>query len=676
MDDMDNEPGTEKEGQTKTKFGIDAISRKFAFTLHKFKMVPYILSGDRMRDKEEDYYELQKQLKQARIAMSYEMYLSNTMFYSLLAGLMGAILGVIVSYIVIAVVGLPDKITKLTFSAEMAWILDFKELIVSGFIFVFLTIVLGGVVYLLFLLYPMYLVGERKGAIDRNLPSAVTFMYALSRSGMNIIELFRALSASRYTYGEVSKEVDVILRDMDYFGNDMRTALHNISELTPSNNFQDLMYNLLTVIDSGGDIPKYFRDKAEQFAQRAKFEQKGFLETLALIAESYVTAFVAGPLFIIIMGVMMSVMGSDTTIMLYAIIYMVIPVGSFMFIFMISIMTPGATGEPPLLPTEKLLPDELEYPLEDDPEFDTFKAFIKSRKSLAFRKVLKNPLKSIKEKPTNILFITGPVALIFLMISIFAGLQSPNIIDFIDDRIVYTIYILIFPLALFHEMKSFKERRIQSQIPDFLKKLASTNETGMALRDSIRLMASSKIGHLSKEIRTVWKDIDWGLDINTSLARFSNRIRTNTVVRAITLVTRANESSGDIGEVLMVAAQDASFEQEMQKERSTNMLIYIVIIYISFSVFIGVVYVISTTFLTEMANAAEQMASSGVEGGGFMQEFDLDMFNRMFFHAAVIQGVCSGLIAGVMGEGSVLGGMKHSVIMLTMGYLLFTLTVM
>jgi flagellar protein FlaJ len=173
-------------------------------------------------------------------------------------------------------------------------------------------------------------------------------MFALSKSGMNIIEVFRSISSSRHTYGEVSKEVDVILRDMDYFGNDLRTALHNISELTPSNNFQDLMYNLLTVIDSGGDIPTYFRDKSEQFIIKAKFEQKGFLETLALIAESYVTAFVAGPLFIIIMGVMMSVMGSDTTIMLYAIIYMVLPVGSFMFIFMIGIMTPGATGEPPL----------------------------------------------------------------------------------------------------------------------------------------------------------------------------------------------------------------------------------------------------------------------------------------------------------------------------------------
>jgi len=675
MDDVNAGPQVEKASKSKEPI-FDVYSKKVKFLLHKLKMTPFIILGDKMKEREEQYYTLKKELKQARMAMSYEMYLSSIIFYSVLAGLVGALLGLIVAFLVIVVIGLPDQITNLTFSKEMAWILDFKELIVGAIIFIFLTLALGGTTLVLFMMYPKFLVGERKGAINRNLPSAVTFMYALSRSGMNIIELFRALSASRYTYGEVSREVEMILRDMDYFGNDLRTALHNISELTPSDKFQDLMYNLLTVIDSGGDIPSYFRDKSEQYAQSAKYEQKGFLETLALIAESYVTAFVAGPLFIIIMGVMMSVMGSDTMLSLYAIVYMVIPVGSLMFVFMIGIMTPGASGEPPLLPTRNLLPDEIELPPGDDPEFDKFKSFVKSRKTLAFKKTLKDPLKSIKEKPTNILLITGPIALIILTTSVFSALQAPNFIDFIDDRIVYAIYIIIVPLAFFHEIKNFKSRRIQKQIPDFLKKLASTNETGMSLRDSIALMARSKIGHLSKDVRTIWKDIDWGLDINTSLARFSNRIRTHTVVRAVTLITKANESSGDVGEVLLVAARDASFEQEMQKERSVNMLIYVMIIYISFMVFVGVVYVISTTFLTEMANAADQMAASGMQGGGFMQEFDLNVFNRLFFHAAVIQGVCSGLIAGVMGEGSLLSGLKHSTIMLTVGYLLFTLAVL
>jgi len=57
-----------------------------------------------------------------------------------------------------------------------------------------------------------------------------------------------------------------------------------------------------------------------------------------------------------------------------------------------------------------------------------------------------------------------------------------------DDPVVYSFYIIAIPLLIFHESKKGWEEKIQSQFPDFLKKLASTNETGMTLRDSIKLM--------------------------------------------------------------------------------------------------------------------------------------------------------------------------------------------
>jgi len=649
------------------------IEGKMAFWLRKMKMLPFVLFGDRMKEKQASYKDLRRHLRQARIPISYEMYLSGAIFYSIVAGLLGAILGLIISYLLVYTIGLPAGLTKLTISPSLEWLLKYRNLFLSLFIVVLLSIVLGGITYVLFLIYPQFRAGERKGEIDKNLPYAVTFMYALSRGGMNVIKILRLLSECKDTYGEVSKEVEVILRDMDYFGSDLKTALHNICEITPSEKFQDLIYNLLTVIESGGSISTYFRDKSEQYIERARVEQKGFLETLGLIAESYVTAFVAGPLFIIILGVMMSVMGSKSQVMLYAIVYAVIPIGSIMFVVLIDMITPGSTREAPLLPTEKLLK---EVEVIDGEEKGMFEKFIKSRQALSFRRALVDPLKPIREKPINALFVSLPVALIFLIISIFQAPRS-DFVGFIDDRLVLMVYILIGPLAFFYELKMLHDRRIQTQIPDFLKKLASTNETGMTLKDSIKIMTRADIGALSKDIKKIWKDIEWGMAINEALTRFANRVRTFIVARAITLLTQANKSSGDIGEVLMVAARDAATEQELKRERSINMLIYIVIIYISFIVFIGIIYIISTTFLTEMVKAGEKVTTSGAGGVPLTIGRDtLALFNRIFFHAAVIQGFCSGLIAGVMGEGSLLSGLKHSLIMITIGYLLFILFVL
>ncbi len=247
-------------------------------------MVPFVVLGDRIRAQAAQYHGLRIKLQQARIPVSYEMYVSSSLFYSMVAGIIGAILGLVISFVVIEVIGLPDKITKLTFSESTAWLIDYKWIFLTLFIIVFLSIVLGGIVYALFLLYPTFKAGERKGDIDWNLPYAVTFMYALSNGGMNIVEIFRSLAECKDTYGEVANEVDTVVRDMEYFGHDLMTALRNTSELTPSAKFQDLTHNLLAVIDSGGDIPKYFKDKSDQYLKEAIIDQKGYLETLGLMS--------------------------------------------------------------------------------------------------------------------------------------------------------------------------------------------------------------------------------------------------------------------------------------------------------------------------------------------------------------------------------------------------------
>ena len=649
------------------------FNRKAELFFLKLKRMPFILLGDKLKERLEKYHDLRLAMRQARIPMSYEMYLSNAVFYSAVSGLIGALFGLIMAYIVVSVVGLPEKLTRVTFSPSTAWLLQFRTIAITLFIIIFLTALFGGITYGLFFLYPGFQAGERKGSIDKNLPYAVTFMYALSRGGMNVIEILRSLSKCADTYDEVCREVDVILRDMDYFGNDLRTALQNICEITPSEKMRDLMYNLLTVIDSGGNIPAYFRDKSEQYLNHAKVEQRGFLETLGLIAESYVTAFVAGPLFIIILGVMMSVMGSGSNVMLYAIIYAVIPIGSLMFVVMVNIITPGNVGEAPLLPTENFVG---EIKVAQTAEKQIFLDFIKSRDSLKIRKMILDPLRPLKEKPEYSLIISMPVALLYLIFSIVTGMKERNFIDYIDDKIVFTMFILIIPLMLFHEHKRAWENKIMSQIPDFLKKLASTNETGMTLRESIKIMTQSDLG-MGREIKRIWNDIEWGVSINEALKRFANRVRTHVVARSVTLLTKANESSGDIGEVLSVAARDAAAEQELKNERSVSMFIYIIIIYISFLVFIGIIYVISSTFLEEMVKAGEKVTTSGQRAVPLsLNREALGAYNRLFFHGALIQGFFSGLIAGVMGEGSALSGLKHSVIMVTIAYLLFNLFVL
>ncbi|MDF1558227.1 MAG: hypothetical protein P1P80_08645 [ANME-2 cluster archaeon] len=51
---------------------------------------------------------------------------------------------------------------------------------------------------------------------------------------------------------------------------------------------------------------------------------------------------------------------------------------------------------------------------------------------------------------------------------------------------------------------------------------------------------------------------------------------------------------------------------------------------------------------------------------------NIDDYIILFFHAALVQGLCSGLIAGQMGEGYVFAGLKHFILMMSIAYVAFT----
>jgi flagellar protein FlaJ len=121
---------------------------------------------------------------------------------------------------------------------------------------------------------------------------------------------------------------------------------------------------------------------------------------------------------------------------------------------------------------------------------------------------------------------------------------------------------------------------------------------------------------------------------------------------------------------LRAAARDTFEVVNLAQERGNNMLIYVVIVLVSFGVFLFVVAILVSTFLTTMATAGAAASQAGA-GAGFIGRIDVAAYKRLFAHAAMLQGFFSGLMAGVMGEGRVVGGLKYSALMLIIAWVMF-----
>ena len=108
----------------------------------------------------------------------------------------------------------------------------------------------------------------------------------------------------------------------------------------PDGGERDWTGRVLGTLTSGGDLTGYFRQKAIRYQWENRVEQKTFIETMGLMAETYVTAAVAGPLFLLVMVAIIVLMGSGTMTQLQLLVYLLLPVINLGFMFGLKNMIP------------------------------------------------------------------------------------------------------------------------------------------------------------------------------------------------------------------------------------------------------------------------------------------------------------------------------------------------
>jgi archaeal flagellar protein FlaJ len=177
--------------------------------------------------------------------------------------------------------------------------------------------------------------------IDRKISAAMSFVSAMSSADVNVDQIFKELARQKI-YGEVAEEAAWITRDTELLGVDILTAIRNGALRSPSKRFQDFLQGVVTTATSGGQLKPYFLLKAEQYEQENKLEMLARVETLGLLAETFVTVVVAFPLFLVIIIAIFAVIGGGGSFMidiLWAIVGLMIPMSQFGFIFFIYTLT-------------------------------------------------------------------------------------------------------------------------------------------------------------------------------------------------------------------------------------------------------------------------------------------------------------------------------------------------
>jgi flagellar protein FlaJ len=267
-----------------------------------------------------EYFQgLDENLKRGMIRIPLQEYLSRIFFVSFIAFAVSLVLGSVFITIMVAVY---------SGAAFFGYTLS---IIVSA--------LAGGTVFFIGYYYPTIKAKNMKTQIDRGLPFAVFYMATTASSGINPIEIFKSLSEKG---GAISIEASKVYNNVKSLGMNLTDAMSHVAARTPSPSFADLLWGMVSVITTGGDLEDYLNRKTRSFMNVYRRSLNDYAKQVALYTEIYITLVMVGSLFFIVLTAIMSPLGGFSILLLQTfMVFIVIPLVSLAFIVLVKGLSPS-----------------------------------------------------------------------------------------------------------------------------------------------------------------------------------------------------------------------------------------------------------------------------------------------------------------------------------------------
>ena len=264
---------------------------------------------------------LEKSIKQAMMPIPFEVYVSSMIFFSMIAGVCGIIMGLVaIQFINIQ----PASV---------------------GFLLPLMTgLMLFGMTFGVLKLIPTIRVKNRTSRLAEEIPHFIGYMSTLATSGLTLEGIFKAI-AKEETNEDIVKDSRFITRNINILGMDLITAIKDLIDRTPAGPYSELLDGAIITVSTGGDLKDYFNATAKVQLDEKKMLLQKTTEALGSVAEIYTILLIVFPLLAIIMLSIMGIMspslgGFDLLTLMNILTFGVIPLCGVLMLIMMDTMVP------------------------------------------------------------------------------------------------------------------------------------------------------------------------------------------------------------------------------------------------------------------------------------------------------------------------------------------------
>lgn len=264
---------------------------------------------------------MEKSIKQAMMPIPFEVYVSSMVFFSLIAGICGGIMGLIATQFI---------------NIQPA-IIGYLLPPVTGMVLMTMTF---GILQLI----PPVRVKNRSTKLLEEIPHFIGYMSTLATSGLSLEEIFKSISKEE-TDEDIVKDARFITRNIEILGMDLITAVKDLINRTPPGPYSELLEGAIITSQSGGDLKEYFNATAKVQLEEKKMLLQKTTESLGSVAEIYTILLIVFPLLAVIMLSIMGIMspslgGFDLLTLMNILTFAVVPLSGILMLVMMDTMVP------------------------------------------------------------------------------------------------------------------------------------------------------------------------------------------------------------------------------------------------------------------------------------------------------------------------------------------------
>jgi len=243
------------------------------------------------------------------------------------------------------------------------------------------------------------------------------------------------------------------------------------------------------------------------------------------------------------------------------------------------------------------------------------------------------------------------------------------------DYIVFGFVSLFLPYGIYGGRRAKYQSMVEEKFPDFLRDLGEYWKGGLSMTVAVQTLAKGEYGNLNEEVHRMASQISWGVSFGEVLRMFTERVSSPLVTRAVNMVEEANRAGGTISDILLAASYDAREILSLGTERAQEVGTYTMVIYMSFFVYLGIIVILSKTFIPAIADSSTSGGGGESMSIGNMKVKEIDeiWIASVFFYSVVVQSIGNGFAAGFMATGKFYGSAKRAAYMLLIGWISYEL---